>query len=124
MIGHTKTLKQATRPRGAMGATRHCEGYIFQHREMRPQGEILEHHAKAAPFGRDEYIIRVINQGGADVNGAMISPVKPADEAQQAGFARAGFARQHQTFALSHIQGDGIQNPAAGDFATQIGDGE
>jgi hypothetical protein len=76
------------------------EGDIFQAAQMRPEGEILEHHAKAAALRRHENPPRIVHQPAIDFDAAGIGAVQPGDHSQGGGFAGAGFASQHQEHAV------------------------
>ena len=79
---------------------------------MRPEGEILEHHAKPPALGGHENPRRVVHQRATQGDPSGIRTVQPRDEAQQGGFAGTGFAGKHQELPFRQGKVDTAQHIA------------
>ena len=77
---------------------------VLQHRQMREQVELLEHHADIAPDGVD--VLQVVGQFNAiDDDLAALMLLQPVDAADQRGFAGAGRAADDDPLARARRPG-------------------
>ena len=81
---------------------------IFQHRHVRVEVELLEHHADV--FADDLGLILVRQLFAVDVNVAAGGLFQKVHAADGGGFAAAGRANDDQLFALGHFEVHVFQN--------------
>ena len=84
------------------------EGQVFEHRHVRIQIELLEHHAGGLP-----HQLCFVFAGqllSVDVDMAAGGLFQKVHTAHGSGFARTGWPDDHQLFAFGHFQVDILQN--------------
>ena len=81
------------------------KGDVFGHREMRPQGEALKHHARIAQVGRDPRDLFVSEQ-----NPSGVGHREPGDAAEQRGLARAAGTEEQKELSRLHPKVDRVEN--------------
>src|SRR5258708_5114285 len=83
------------------------KGRVLKHVHVRPDGVGLEHHAEAAPVGRDEDVPgRGIDHAVADADLARPRPLQARDRAQRRGLAAAAGAQQRKQLPLRYFEAD------------------
>jgi hypothetical protein len=96
-IGHGPLLRlgarQAAHPHRA-------EGEVLQHRQVREQVELLEHHAHLAPRRIGG---RVVEHRALDADRPSVVALQPVDAADQGGLAGARGPADHHLLAARHI---------------------
>ena len=81
------------------------KGRVLEDVHVRPDGVRLEHHAEAAPVGRDEDVARRgIDDPVADADLACARPLQACDRAQRRGLAAAARAEQREQLSLGHLE--------------------
>ncbi len=96
------------------------KGRVLKHVHVRPDGVGLEHHAEAAPVGRDEDVPgRGIDHAIADADLARPRPLQARDRAQRRGLAAAAGPQQREQLPLRHFESDVLRS--LDDLAALVG---
>ncbi len=81
------------------------KGRVLEDVHVRPDGVGLEHHAEAAPVGRDEDVARRrIHHAVADADLPCARPLQARDRAQGRGLAAAARTEQSEQLPLRHLE--------------------
>ena len=81
-----------------------AEGDVLEHREVREDRVVLEHHGDAALARR-----QVVDPPAADPDLALARRLEPGDDAQERGLAAARGAEQHHELLVGDGQVDRMQ---------------
>ena len=82
-----------------------AERHVVEHRHVRVQRVVLEHHRDVALFRRE-----AVNDPRADPDLAVADLLEPSDHAQQRGLAAARRADQHAELTVGHRHVDRVHD--------------
>ena len=84
---------------------RRPKGHVLEHRHMRIERVVLEHHGDAALGGR-----QLVDPLAADMDAAAVQLLQPGDHPQQRGLAAARRADENREFFLLDLEVDAVDD--------------
>jgi hypothetical protein len=102
-----------------VSARAQAEGDVLEHRHVRIERVVLEHHRDVAPVRR-----LVVDDLPADRDGAFVDVLQPGDGPQQRALAAARLAHQHGELAVGDLQVDAAHGVHVAEGLVQPGDAQ